>query len=89
LNGAVFNHLPKLERVKLEGNLCINRNYERQEIEIVVDEVSKQCGTISEQLLENFISGWKNEAIRNQKLLNSCINRKDVQLKDEMITKVK
>lgn len=88
MNGALFAPLTNLVGVDLTGNLCINESFNPDKIMMLADEVTKQCGTISESTMEHFISSWKNEASKNELELIACSSRSESELKDVMMKNI-
>lgn len=62
MNGALFVHSPNLRFVNLLGNICISESFNHDRIVALSDEVTKQCATIDEPLLQHFISKCRNKA---------------------------
>lgn len=89
MNGALFAPLAKLVGVDLLSNLCINESFNTDKIMMLADEVTKQCGTISETTMEHFISSWKSEASKNEQELIACSSRSESELKDVMMKTIK
>lgn len=72
MNGALFANSPNLRLATLNGNICIDEVFDHDRIVMLSDEVSKQCGSIDEHLMEHFIGQCKKDALRVETELNSC-----------------
>lgn len=82
MNGALFASSPNLEIVDLAGNICIDQNFIADKIMILSDEITKHCGTINEELMDHFISEWRQVALKSDNELKSCLNRSEAQSRD-------
>lgn len=88
MNGALFTRLANLQLVDLTGNSCINENFKENHIVILADEATKQCGTLKESDMEQFITEWRNSALASQKGLSHCLTQTEIESKDTTIRRI-